>query len=91
MVELLERARQQFDLCKDYSGMGDCQLGLAQLRRDKKLLEEAYKNFGTTQPFPNVAGMLECVEVRKYVFVPDDSKRLVLLIFKACWVILVFP
>ena len=91
MVELLERAQRQFDLCKDYSGMGDCQLGLAQLRRDKELLEAAYNNFGTTQPFPNVAGMLECVEVRKYAFVPDISKRLVLLIFKACWVILVFP
>ena len=71
MAELLEQAQQQFDLCKDYSRMGDCQLGLAQLRRDKKLLEEAYKNFGTTQPFPNVAGMLECVKVRKCAFVPD--------------------
>ena len=87
----MEKARQQFDLCKDYSGMGDCQLGLAQLHQDENLLEEAYNNFDTTQPFPNVAGMLECVEVRKYAFVPDDSKHSVLLIFKACWVILVFP
>ena len=65
MVELLERARQHFDLCKDFSGMGDCQLGLAQLRLDKELLEMAFRNFGTVQPVPNTAGMLECVQVSK--------------------------
>ena len=65
VVELLEKARQQFDLCKDYSGMGDCQLLLARLRRDKELLEAAFNSFSTAQPVSNTTGMLECVEVSR--------------------------
>ena len=65
VAELLEKARQQFDLCKDYSGMGDCQLLLARLRLNKELLEAAFKSFSTAQPVSNTAGMLECVEVSR--------------------------
>ena len=63
VLDLLERARQHFDLCKDFSGLGECRLVLAQIRLDKELLEMAFSDFSTVQPVPNTAGMLECVEV----------------------------
>ncbi|KAK7091654.1 hypothetical protein V1264_009311 [Littorina saxatilis] len=63
IVALLERARQQFDLCKDYSGLGECQLVLAKLRANKELLDTAFTSFSTAQPVSNTAGMLECVQM----------------------------
>ena len=60
----MERARALFDVSRDYSGVGECQLVLAQRRLNKELLEEAFNNFENAQPVPNTAGMLECVEVR---------------------------
>lgn len=60
---LLEKARQQYDICKDWSGMGECCLTLSLLRLNEDLLTEAYNNFHHAQPMPNVAGMLECTEV----------------------------
>ncbi|KAK7480873.1 hypothetical protein BaRGS_00027874 [Batillaria attramentaria] len=63
ILELLEKARQQFDVSKDLSGVGECQLVLSQLRLNKELLQNAFNSFENAQPVSNVAGMLECVEV----------------------------
>ncbi|KAL8569952.1 hypothetical protein ACOMHN_056384 [Nucella lapillus] len=76
VVDLLERACQQFDVSKNYSGMGECQLLLAELRSNKEMLEMSFRNFATAQPVANTTGMLECVEALRKISANDslDSK-----------------
>lgn len=74
MSELLKKAKNLFDICKDKTGVGECLLTVSLLRHREDLVLEAFNNFAVTQPVSNSAGMLECTEVLFIIsFVKDNS------------------